>query len=163
LLLGRPWEIEGRVETGDKRGRLLGFPTANLAMGDYLHPALGVYAVKAGIDEGRGTRWIDGVANLGNRPTVGGTRVQLEVHLFDFSGDLYGKHLRVALIDFLRPEQKFAGLDALKAQIAADSEEARRRLSGYNGPPPGFARPRQRRPALESASVYESALRPNRK
>jgi riboflavin kinase/FMN adenylyltransferase len=163
LLLGRPWEIEGRVETGDKRGRLLGFPTANLAMGDYLHPSLGVYAVKAGIDEGRGTRWIDGVANLGNRPTVGGTRVQLEVHLFDFSGDLYGKHLRVALIDFLRPEQKFAGLDALKTQISADSEEARRRLSGYNGPPPGFAKARQRRPALESANVYESALRPNRK
>jgi riboflavin kinase/FMN adenylyltransferase len=89
-VLGRPWEIEGRVESGDKRGRLLGFPTANVAIGGYLQPALGVYAVKAGIDEGRGTRWLDGVANLGRRPTVGGTRVQLETHLFDFAGDLYG-------------------------------------------------------------------------
>ncbi|HEY8013360.1 MAG TPA: riboflavin biosynthesis protein RibF, partial [Dongiaceae bacterium] len=84
-VLGRPWEIEGRVESGDKRGRLLGFPTANVAIGGYLQPALGVYAVKAGIDEGRGTRWLDGVANLGRRPTVGGTRVQLETHLFDFA------------------------------------------------------------------------------
>jgi riboflavin kinase / FMN adenylyltransferase len=164
-LLGRPWEIEGRVETGDKRGRLLGFPTANLGLGDYLHPALGVYAVKAGIDEGRGTRWIDGVANLGRRPTVGGTRVQLEVHLFDFAGDLYGRHLRVALIDFIRPERKFDGLDALKAQIAADSDEARRRLAGYNGPPPGHARQRQRRSSLSAqpANVYESALAPHPK
>ena len=135
-VLGRPWEIEGRVESGDKRGRLLGFPTANVAIGGYLQPALGVYAVKAGIDEGRGTRWLDGVANLGRRPTVGGTRVQLETHLFDFAGDLYGRHLRVALIDFIRPERKFDGLEALKAQIAADSAEARARLAGYQGPPP---------------------------
>ncbi len=133
-ILGRPWEIEGRVESGDKRGRLLGFPTANVAIGGYLQPALGVYAVKAGIDEGRGTRWLDGVANLGRRPTVGGTRVQLETHLFDFAGDLYGRHLRVALIDFIRPERKFDGLEALKAQIAADSAEARARLAGYAGP-----------------------------
>jgi riboflavin kinase/FMN adenylyltransferase len=161
-LLGRPWEIEGRVEAGDRRGRLLGFPTANIALGDYLQPALGVYAVKAGIDEGRGTRWLDGVANLGNRPTVGGTRVQLEVHLFDFAGDLYGRHLRVALIDFIRAERKFAGLDALKTQIAADSAEARARLAHYDGPAPGHAAPRNRpvgkpRPAT---NVYEGALRP---
>jgi riboflavin kinase / FMN adenylyltransferase len=164
-LLGRPWEIEGRVETGDKRGRLLGFPTANVGLGDYLQPALGVYAVKAGIDEGRGTRWLDGVANLGIRPTVGGTRVQLEVHLFDFAGDLYGKHLRAALVDFIRAERKFAGLDALKAQIAADSDEARRRLAAYDGPPPGHAVPRKRMPAMapQPANVYEGALRPNRK
>ena len=124
-------EIEGRVETGDKRGRLLGFPTANLGLGDYLHPALGVYVVKAGIDEGRETHWLDGVANLGVRPTVGGTRVQLEVHLFDFASDLYGRHLRVALIDFIRPEQKFAGLDALTAQIAADAAKARTILAAH--------------------------------
>jgi riboflavin kinase/FMN adenylyltransferase len=129
LLLGRPWEIEGRVETGDRRGRLLGFPTANLGLGDYLHPALGVYAVKAGIDEGRGTRWIDGVANLGNRPTVGGRRVQLEVHLFDFDGDLYGKYLSVELIRYIRPEAKFPSLDALIAQIAADAAKAREILA----------------------------------
>jgi riboflavin kinase/FMN adenylyltransferase len=165
LLLGRPWEIEGRVETGDKRGRLLGFPTANLGLGDYLHPTLGVYAVKAGIDEGRGTSWIDGVANLGKRPTVGGTRVQLEVHLFNYSGDLYGKHLRVALIDFLRPEKKFDGLEALKAQIAADSAEARARLAGYQGPPPAHVPPRLRPQRVDrpAASVYESALKPQRK
>ena len=68
------------------------------------------------------------------RPTVGGTRVQLEVHLFDFAGDLYGRHLRVALLGFIRPEMKFAGLDPLKAQIAADSENARRMLAEYRGP-----------------------------
>jgi len=164
-ILGRPWEIEGRVESGDKRGRLLGFPTANVAIGGYLQPALGVYAVKAGIDEGRGTRWLDGVANLGRRPTVGGTRVQLETHLFDFAGDLYGSHLRVALIDFIRPERKFDGLEALKAQIAADSAEARARLAGYQGPPPAHVPPRlrPRRVDRPAASVYESALKPQRK
>ncbi|HEY2110947.1 MAG TPA: bifunctional riboflavin kinase/FAD synthetase, partial [Dongiaceae bacterium] len=164
-VLGRPWEIEWRVESGDKRGRLLGFPTANVAIGGYLQPALGVYAVKAGIDEGRGTRWLDGVANLGRRPTVGGTRVQLETHLFDFAGDLYGRHLRVALIDFIRPERKFDGLEALKAQIAADSAEARARLAGYQGPPPAHVPPRlrPRRVDRPTASVYESALKPQRK
>ena len=164
-ILGRPWEIEGRVETGDRRGRLLGFPTANLALGDYLQPSLGVYAVRAGIDEGRSTRWLDGVANLGRRPTVGGTRVQLEVHLFDFDGDLYGRHLRVALIDFLRPERKFDGLDALKAQIAVDGAEARLRLAAYQGPPPAHVPPlpRPRRVDSPAANVYESALKPQRK
>jgi len=164
-VLGRPWEIEGRVESGDRRGRLLGFPTANVAMSGYLQPALGVYAVKAGIDEGRGTRWLDGVANLGRRPTVGGTRVQLETHLFDFAGDLYGRHLRVALIDFIRPERKFDGLEALKAQIAADSAEARARLAAYQGPPPAHVPPRlrPRRVDRPAASVYESALKPQRK
>jgi riboflavin kinase/FMN adenylyltransferase len=164
-LLGRPWEIEGRVEGGDRRGRLLGFPTANVALGEYLQPALGVYAVRAGIDEGRGTRWFGGVANLGRRPTVGGTRVQLEVHLFDFAGDLYGRHLRVALIDFIRAERKFDGLEALKAQIAADSAEAQARLAGYDGPPPGHVPPRlrPRRVDRPAESVYESALKPQRK
>ena len=164
-VLGRPWEIEGRVESGDRRGRLLGFPTANVAMSGYLQPALGVYAVKAGIDEGRGTRWLDGVANLGRRPTVGGTRVQLETHLFDFAGDLYGRHLRVALIDFIRPERKFDGLEALKTQIAADSAEARARLAAYQGPPPAHVPPRlrPRRVDRPAASVYESALKPQRK
>jgi riboflavin kinase/FMN adenylyltransferase len=135
--LGRPWEIEGRVEHGDARGRLLGFPTANIAIGEYMEPKLGVYAVMAidGDDESAG--WIKGVANLGRRPTVGGTRVQLEAHLFDFSADLYGKHLRVALIDFIRPEMKFDGLDALKTQIAADSNTARNILADYHGPQPG--------------------------
>jgi len=160
-LLGRPWEIEGRVEHGDRRGRQLGFPTANIALGDYLEPMLGVYAVKAGIDMGAATRWYDGVANLGRRPTVGGTQVQLEVHLFDMSADLYGRHLRVAFIDFLRPEKKFAGLPELKAQIAEDSGRAREILAAYAGPQPGTsptAAPRP--PKTPEGDVYDRALRP---
>jgi riboflavin kinase/FMN adenylyltransferase len=120
-LLGRPWEIEGVVEQGDRRGRTIGFPTANVALGEHLRPRFGVYAVRALVD---GT-WRDGVANLGKRPTVGKLQENFEVHLFDFEGDLYGKTLRVALIDFIRPEMKFAGLDQLKAQIAADAQAAR--------------------------------------
>jgi riboflavin kinase / FMN adenylyltransferase len=124
-LLGRFWEIEGRVEQGDRRGQTIGFPTANLGLDDYLRPAAGVYAVRAGIEaEGR-LLWHDAVANLGWRPTFGGTDLRLEVHIFDFAADLYGRHLRVALIEHLRPEQKFPGVDALKAQIAADAAQAR--------------------------------------
>lgn len=129
-LLGRPWEIDGRVDVGDKLGRTIGFPTANIALADYLRPAPGVYAVRAAIDDGAAPRWYGGAANLGWRPTVGGKDLRLETHLFDFSGDLYGKHLRVALIEHLRPEQRFAGLDALKAQIAADCAQARAMLAG---------------------------------
>lgn len=128
-ILGHPFEIEGRVEHGDKRGRTIGFPTANVELGEYLRPRFGVYAVTAGIDEGERTLWHDGVANLGLRPTVGGLTERLEVHLFDFDGDLYGRHLRVQLRAFIRPEMKFAGLDALKAQIAADAEAARAALA----------------------------------
>ena len=123
-LLGRPWEIEGRVETGAKLGRTIGFPTANVMLADYLRPAPGVYAVRAAVDEPV-PRWFDGAANLGFRPTVGGTDLRLEAHLFDFDGDLYGKHLRVSFIERLRPEQRFNGLDALKAQIAVDCAKAR--------------------------------------
>ena len=129
-LLGRPWEIEGRVEQGDRRGRTLGFPTANLAIAGYLQPTLGVYAVKAGIDEGRGTVWRDGVANLGRRPTVGGTRVQLEVHLFDFAGDLYGRELEVEFVAKLRPELHFEQLDLMVEQMHKDAAAARRILAG---------------------------------
>ena len=163
-LLGRPWEIEGRVEHGQQLGRDLGYPTANLLLGEYLQPALGIYAVKAGIDEGRGTVWHDGVASLGYRPTVGGTDLVFEVYLFDWSGDLYGRHLRVALIDYLRPEKKFDGLDALKAQIAADCGEARRLLAAYAGPEPG-AVPLLTAPAPSGdnpQSFYERALGPRR-
>ena len=98
------------------------FPTANVALGEHLRPRFGVYAVRALVD---GT-WRNGVANLGKRPTVGKLQENFEVHLFDFAGDLYGQVLRVALVDFIRPEMKFAGLDALKAQIAADGQAARR-------------------------------------
>jgi riboflavin kinase / FMN adenylyltransferase len=125
-LLGRHWEIEGVVEQGDKRGRTIGFPTANVALGEHLRPRFGVYAVRALVD---GT-WHDAVANLGRRPTFGKPQENFEVHLFDFDGDLYGRMLRVALVDFIRPEMKFAGLDQLKAQIAADGQMARTVLAG---------------------------------
>lgn len=127
-LLGRTFEIESRVEHGDKRGRSIGFPTANLHLGEYLRPAHGVYAIRAGLDEGAETRWYDGVANYGSRPTFDNKDTILEAHLFDFDGDLYGRHLRVALVDFLRPEKKFDGIDDLKAQIAIDCDNARRIL-----------------------------------
>lgn len=128
-MLGRPFEIEGRVQHGDERGRQLGFPTANMDLDGYLHPASGVYAIRAGLETETGAfEWFDGVANFGNRPTVDGARTLLESHLFDFDGDLYGKNLRIALIEFLRPERKFDGLDQLKAQIAEDSASARRML-----------------------------------
>lgn len=123
-ILGRPFAIDGRVRRGDARGRTIAFPTANLALGPYMPPAFGVYAVTvAGAVPGRE---LPGVANLGVRPTVGGDpAARLEVHLFDFAGDLYGRRLTVSLVEFLRPERKFDGLDALKAQIAADAVAAR--------------------------------------
>ena len=114
--LGRFWEIDGRVALGDQRGRTIGFPTANLGLGEYLRPALGVYAVRVagdGPDDAFAGRTIDGVANLGLRPTVGSPEPRLEAHLFDIDADLYGRHLRVSLVDFIRPERKFSGLDAL--------------------------------------------------
>jgi riboflavin kinase/FMN adenylyltransferase len=128
-LLGRVWAIEGTVAKGDQRGRLLGFPTANLGLDDYLHPAFGVYAVRAGAYGNRASGLLSGVANLGVRPTVDGARAQLEVHLFDFAGDLYGRTLAVELLSFIRPERKFESLDALKAQIAEDSARARSLLA----------------------------------
>lgn len=130
LLLGRPFEVEGRVRAGDRRGRLLGFPTANLALGNLVRPAFGVYAVRVGLPRGEDWAWVDGVANLGLRPTIGGATPLLEAHLFDISADLYGQRLRVQLLSYLRPERKFSGLDALKAQIAEDAAAARRFLAG---------------------------------
>jgi len=127
-LLGRPFEIEGRVQKGDQRGRTIGFPTANLSLGTYLQPTFGVYAVRAGIGDGSAPEWFDGVANLGVRPTVDGRKLLLETHLFDTARNIYGQHMRVALIEFIRPERRFDGLDALKAQIAEDSAAARRIL-----------------------------------
>jgi riboflavin kinase/FMN adenylyltransferase len=125
-LLGHWWEIEGRVRDGDKRGRQLGFPTANLHLSpSALRPALGVYAIRFGLEEAGGTVWYPGVANLGNRPTFDGKGIILESHLFDFDGDIYGRHGRVAFVEHLRPERKFDGLDAIKAQIALDCGQAR--------------------------------------
>ncbi|MGB0696420.1 MAG: bifunctional riboflavin kinase/FAD synthetase [Rhodospirillaceae bacterium] len=130
-ILGRPWEIEGRVEHGDARGRTIGFPTANVRLGDFQRPRTGVYAVTAGPDEGPDTVWTPGVANFGNRPTVDGKTELLEVHLFDTDRNLYGIPLRIRFHAFLRPEQKFADLDALKTQIAADAHQARALLAQH--------------------------------
>ena len=125
--LGRPWTIRGTVAHGDARGRTIGFPTANIALGRHLEPARGVYAVTVRLPDGtiRG-----GAANIGRRPTVNaGPESRLEAHVFDFEGDLYGADLTVALHAYLRPEVKFAGLAELRAQIAADAAEARRLLA----------------------------------
>lgn len=130
-LLGSPWEIDGTVDEGDRRGRTIGFPTANLRLGPLICPMLGVYAVRAALTEGEGAGvWMAGVANLGVRPTVNDRGVLLEVHLFDRQIELYGRGLRVRLVDFIRPERKFGGLDELKAQIAADAARAREILGG---------------------------------
>ncbi len=125
--LGRPWTIRGEVAHGDARGRTIGFPTANIALGRHLEPARGVYAVTIRLPDGT---WHRGVANIGRRPTVNeGPESRLEVNIFDFDADIYGAELAVALHAYIRPEQKFAGLDALKAQIATDAAEARRLLT----------------------------------
>lgn len=125
-LLGRPWAVRGEIETGDQRGRTIGFPTANIPLREYCRPKFGVYAVRMDMN---GTSH-PGVANVGLRPTVGGATERLEVHLFDFARDIYGKTVEVEFVDFLRPEQKFNGLDELKAQIAADAAVARQVLAG---------------------------------
>jgi riboflavin kinase/FMN adenylyltransferase len=125
-LLGHDWTIEARVEEGDKRGRTLGFPTANMRLDGYLKPAFGVYAVRATIiedDKPAGTH--AGVANLGIRPMFKSDAPLLETYLFDFAGDLYGKHLAVELVSYLRPEMRFDSLDALKARMSKDSDQAR--------------------------------------
>ncbi|MGQ0677112.1 MAG: bifunctional riboflavin kinase/FAD synthetase, partial [Rhodospirillales bacterium] len=132
--LGRPFEIGGRVRRGDGGGRTLGFPTAHVDHRSDLPPRTGVYAVRAALDR-KGAPWLMGVANFGARPTVGGARLLLEAHLFDFQEDLYGQRLRVRLIEYLRPERKFDGLDALKAQIAEDAKQARRILGAAGGAP----------------------------
>lgn len=121
-LLTRPFAIEGEVVHGDKRGRDLGFPTANMLLRDYLRPAYGIYAVQARLADGR---MIGGAANLGIRPSFDPPKELLETCLFDFSGDLYGQMLEVSLIERLRGEAKFDGLEALKAQMARDMACAR--------------------------------------
>jgi riboflavin kinase/FMN adenylyltransferase len=128
-LLGRWWGIEARVEHGDKRGRTMGFPTANMHLGHCLAPAFGVYAVRVTIlDNERPVSRHDGVANFGIRPMYQTQVPLMEAHLFDFDGDLYGKHLMVELIAYIRPEAKFADLDALVVQIGQDAQKARQIL-----------------------------------
>jgi riboflavin kinase / FMN adenylyltransferase len=124
--LGRPWAIRGMVERGDARGRTIGFPTANLVLGRHLEPARGVYAVTVRLADGR---LYKGVANIGRRPTINaGPESRLEVHIFDFDAEIYSQEITVGLVSYIREERKFPGLDALKAQIAADACEAKRLL-----------------------------------
>lgn len=128
-MLGHWHRIEGAVLHGDKRGKDLGYPTANMGL-DGLHlPRLGVYAVKVAVLTGPHRGDHDGAASLGVRPMFGTNQPNLESYLFDFDGDLYGEHLSVALIDYLRPEMTFAGLPGLIAQMAADCDRARAILS----------------------------------
>jgi riboflavin kinase/FMN adenylyltransferase len=121
-LLGRPYRICGRVAHGDKRGRTIGFPTANIFLHRSNPPVRGVFAVEVfGLDR----EPVAGVANVGKRPTINGTRNQLEVHLFDFDGDIYGRHIHVDLLERLRDEKRFESFDALKEQIERDAQRAR--------------------------------------
>jgi len=145
-LLGHWWRLEGRVIAGEKRGRLIGFPTANIPIDGYLHPALGVYAVRVSVEttgEESAATVHDGVANIGTRPTFDDGAVVIEAHLLDDTGDLYGRHISVELVDFLRPEVTFSGLDALKEQIGKDCETARRALSDPANARQRFAPPRR--------------------
>lgn len=125
-LLGRVWTIRAEVEHGDKRGRTIGFPTANLPLGQHLEPARGVYAVTVSLPDGTTRR---GVANIGLRPTVAdGMQSRVEVNIFDFASDLYGQEIGVSLHSYLRAEQKFPNFEALRQQIAADAADADRIL-----------------------------------
>lgn len=128
-MLGHWHRIEGAVEHGDKRGKGLGFPTANMGIEGLHRPRLGVYAVKVDILTGPYIGSHDGAASLGVRPMFGTNRPNLESHLFDFDGDLYGAHLSVALVEYLRPEMTFDGLPGLIAQMQADCDRARAILS----------------------------------
>jgi len=127
-VLGRPYAIEGRVAPGEQLGRTLDFPTANIHLGQGFRPKRGIYAVRVEIFDHAQTQVLDGVANIGNRPTVNGVGDLLEVFIFDFNEDLYGKRLRVSLIEFIRPEVKFDGLIELKAEMVKDAEQARQIL-----------------------------------
>ncbi len=128
-MLGHWHRIDGEVLHGDKRGRDLGYPTANMAVEGLHLPALGIYAVLVDVLTGPDRGSYKGVASLGVRPMFGENRPNLEVHIFDFSADLYGQHLSVALVEYLRPEAKFDGLPALVAQMDRDSAQAREILA----------------------------------
>lgn len=125
-LLTRPFTVEGVVQHGDKNGRLLGFPTANIDMAHYLRPRYGIYAVRGRLPDGR---VLDGAANLGIRPSFDPPKELLEPHFFDFSEDLYGQTIEVEFHAFLRGEQKFDSMDALMDQMAKDCDQAREILA----------------------------------
>ncbi|QCB56416.1 bifunctional riboflavin kinase/FAD synthetase [Sphingopyxis sp. PAMC25046] len=121
-LLTRPFTVRGIVQHGDKNGRLLGFPTANIEMGQYLRPRYGIYAVTGKLSDGR---MLKGAANLGIRPSFDPPKELLEPHFFDFAEDLYGQEIDVAFHAFIRPEAKYDSMDALMGQIAADCDAAK--------------------------------------
>lgn len=125
-LLTRPFTVRGRVEHGDKNGRLLGFPTANIDMGNYLRPKYGIYAVTGKLPDGR---ILKGAANLGIRPSFEPPKELLEPHFFDFAEDLYGQDIDVAFHAFIRPEAQYDSMDALIAQIARDCDAAKALLA----------------------------------
>lgn len=125
-LMTRPFAVQGVVQHGDKNGRLLGYPTANVDMGSYLRPMYGVYAVTGHLADGR---VLKGAANLGIRPQFDPPKELLEPHFFDFNEDLYGQTIEVALRHFIRPEAKFASMEELTAQIDADCVRARELLA----------------------------------
>ncbi len=125
-ILGRPFAIEGEVLQGRQLGRQLGFPTANVALGDYVRPRLGIYATRTHLPDGR---TIDGVSSIGMNPTVGAVEPRLEVYLFDFDADLYGQIVETELIAYLRPERKFDTVELMVQQIHADADQARKLLA----------------------------------
>lgn len=127
VMLDRPFALEGVVRRGRQLGRQLGFPTANVALEDYVQPKLGIYATRTLMPDGR---LLDGVSNIGRNPTVGEVEARLETHLFDFDEDIYGEVIETQLIAYLRPEVKFDGLPALIEQMGRDCVEARRILKG---------------------------------
>ena len=123
--LGRPWSISSKVIQGDKRGRTIGIPTANLLLKDYISPKYGVYAVKVEILKGRSKSKIyKGIANYGIRPTFDKKQPILEVHLFNFKLNIYNSSLKVSFIDYIRREKKFSGIEALKKQVKSDISTA---------------------------------------
>lgn len=121
-MLSRPWTVDGTVQKGQQRGRTINFPTANLEFGDLVRPKFGVYCVEVTLDSGE---HFYGVANTGNRPTVGGEAARLEVNIFDFNRDIYGQRIEVAFRSFIRAEKKFESFEHLKTQIALDAKGAR--------------------------------------
>ncbi|MCY4237998.1 MAG: bifunctional riboflavin kinase/FAD synthetase [Rhodospirillaceae bacterium] len=133
-LLGRHWEIEGHILPGDQRGRTIGFPTANMDLADYIRPKFGVYAIQIDMEEAESGKpiWREGMANLGKRPTIGDNKVLLEVNIFNFNDNIYGRLARVRLLDYVRPEMKFDGLASLKAQITADAAAARQMIAALS-------------------------------
>jgi len=127
-ILGHDWVVDGVVEHGEKRGRTIGFPTANLHLGDLIHPRHGVYAVRARLAGEEA--WRGGVANFGRTPTTGIRDPLLETFIFDFDGDIYGQQLEVALVRFLRPELKFDSIDAMVTRMHQDVKDAQAHLAG---------------------------------